>query len=58
MADENGPAHEAWDWLAESAWRQGACALIFARDVAADLVFEAATGPLATVAVPGDRWQR
>jgi hypothetical protein len=40
MADENAWAGGEWDWLEGSALRLG-CALIFARDVTHDQVFEA-----------------
>ena len=40
MADENAHASGEWDWLEESGLRLG-CALIFARDVTQDEVFEA-----------------
>jgi hypothetical protein len=40
MTDENAQPSDEWDWLEESALRLG-CALIFARDVTEDEVFEA-----------------
>jgi hypothetical protein len=40
MADENAQASGEWDWLEESALRVG-CALVFARGVTQDQVFEA-----------------
>jgi hypothetical protein len=40
MADENAQASGEWDWLEDSALRLG-CALVFARDVTQDEVFEA-----------------
>lgn len=40
MADENAQANVGWDWL-EGSLLQAGCALIFARDVTQDRMFEA-----------------